>query len=455
MRKLDLAFAVAVIHRPLPAHCTVILTEEDRYIGAVKAALPKLVVASLWLGMAGCHAAPPPKAVLRIAVWNAVGDDSDAARIEREVIQEFERLHPGVEVQMENIPGSQEYVRKLLLSFVAGAEPDVIRLDASSAAVFINNGVLRDLTPHISGPDGIDLGDFYPNAVDVARRGSAVYAVPVDFTPLVVYYNKRLFDEAGVAYPRADWTWDEFLAVSMALTSEGKYGYTFGNWMPGWLPWVWSGGGDVLGSDGRAVGTADSPATVAALEWLRDLTLRHRVAPSLSQMAAEGAAPFANAEAAMETSGHWNLTGLANAPKVKLSEIGVAPIPVKVKGQRPVTVIYESGWAVGKNCRQPELAWEFVKYYTSQQVQRKVQSSGVGVCARIDIAEERAVNDLEKEFLRIVPSGRMPWGASVEGYDFVESEGQKAMDSILKSGRDARSAFHEFAVRVDRQLERK
>lgn len=424
----------------------------DRYSGRVEATWPKWGAVALVLCLAGCQPAGQPKTVLRIAVWNAVGDDSDSARIEREVIEEFERLHPGVEVQMENIPGSQEYVRKLLLSFVAGAEPDVIRLDASSAAVFIENGVLRDLSTDIAGRDGIDLDEFFPNTVEIARRGDAVYAIPVDFTPLVVYYNKRLFDEAGVGYPKAGWTWAEFLRSAKALTRDGKFGYTFGNWMPGWLPWVWNGGGDVLGPDGRAVGVADSPKTVAAVDWLRDLTVRHQVAPSLSQMAAEGAAPFANAEAAMETSGHWNLTGLANAPKIKLSEIGVAPIPVKEPGQKPVTVIYESGWAIGKHCRQPRLAWEFVKYYTSQPVQRKVQSSGVGICARKDIARERANTNLEMEFLKIVPSGRMPWGASIEGYDFVESEGQKAMDGILKSGRDTRSALHEFAVRVDRQL---
>jgi multiple sugar transport system substrate-binding protein len=390
-----------------------------------------------------------------VAGWGGAGDDSEAARIEREVYAEFERRHPGVEIQRENIPGSQDYVRKLLLSFIAGAEPDIIRLDASSAAVFIDNGALMDLTPFIEGENGIDLNDYFPNVTNIARRGDALYAIPIDFTPMVVYYNRRLFDEARVPYPEPGWTWDDFLSKAKALTREGRYGTTFANWMPGWLPWVWAGGGDVLGPTGKAVGAADSEATVRAVTWLRDLVTVHKVAPSLSQMAAEGAAPFANAQAAMETSGHWNLVTLASAPKVKLKEVGVAPIPVARKGMPPTTVIYESGWSIGKNCRNPELAWEFIRYYTSAEVQRKLQKTGIGICARKDIAQERAVDEREQDFLRIVPSGREPWGARVEGYDYVESEGQKAMDAILRSGRDPRQVLREFARAVDRQLARR
>jgi len=396
--------------------------------------------------------AKPNTTVLRIAAWGGAGDDSESARIEREVYAEFERQNPGVEIQLENIPGSQDYVRKVLLSFIAGAEPDVIRLDASSAAVFINNGALKDLTPYVESEDGINLDDYFENVVNIARRDEELYAIPVDFTPLVVYYNKRLFDEAGVPYPSDNWTWDEFLAKAKRLTKGERYGFTFTNWMPGWLPWVWNNGGDVLGPDGKATRTADSQATIEAISWLRDLITVHKVAPSLSQMAAEGAAPFANATAAMETSGHWNLVVLASAPKVKLDEIGIAPLPVSRPGRTPVTVIYESGWSIGRNCRNPDLAWKFIKYYTSEEVQRKIQQTGIGVCARKDIATERAIDAREQEFLRIIPSGREPWGARIEGYDYVESEGQKMMDGILKSGRDPARSLRDFARAIDRQL---
>lgn len=403
----------------------------------------------------GCGASKgSERIVLRIASWGGAGDDSDAARIQREVYAEFERLHPNVEIQLENTPGPQDYVKKMLLSFVAKAEPDIMRLDASSAAVFINNGVLLDLTSKINGPNGIELGDFFPNVVAIAKRGDAIYAIPIDFTPMVVYYNKEHFDKAGVPYPKFDWTWDDFLAAAKALTKDGKYGYTFNNWMPGWLPWIWNNDADVFGENRKATGAANSPQFVEGITWLRDLVIVHKVAPSLSQLASEGAPPFSHGEAAMETSGHWNLVGLANAPDIKLDQIGIVPIPVSRRGMQPKTVMYESGWSIGKNCRHADLAWEFIRYYTSQEVQRKIQSTGIGICARRDIATERANDPRERDFLRIVPTAIRPWGATIEEYNFVESEGQKAMDGVLKGGRDPMEAFTRFAEAVDRQMEK-
>lgn len=407
----------------------------------------------LLLGLAGClPPKPEPVVVLRIASWGGVGDDSDAMRIEQEVFAEFERRHPGVQIQQERIPNPQDYVRKLLLSFVAHAEPDVIRLDASSAAVFIDNGVLKDLTPYVEGPNGIELTDYYPNVVDIARRDRALYAIPVDFTPLVVYYNRRMFDDAGVPYPEPGWTWADFLAKARKLTQGEQYGYVFTNWMPGWLPWVWNNGGDIVNAHGESMGIADSAATVEAVTWLRNLVTKEKVAPSLSQIAAEGADLFANGQAAMETSGHWRMVSFASARNIKLEDVGVAPLPVARSGQSPVTVIYESGWSIGRSCKNPDLAWEFIKYYTSAEVQRKLQQTGIGVCARKDIAQERATDEREQKFLNIIPSGRAPWGATIQGYDFVEAEGQREMDAILKSGRDPKVVLGRLARSIEREL---
>jgi ABC-type glycerol-3-phosphate transport system substrate-binding protein len=115
-------------------------------------------------------------------------------------------------------------------------------------------------------------------------------------------------------------------------------------------------------------------------------------------------------------------------------------------------VIYESGWAIGRHSRHADAAWKFIQYFTSAPVQRQLQKSGIGVCARKDVSKERAINEREREFLRIVPSGRNPWGAKVQGYDFVEDEGTKMMDSVLKSGKDPKAALKDFAATVDREL---
>jgi multiple sugar transport system substrate-binding protein len=402
----------------------------------------------------GCGRSGESKQVLRIASWGSAGDDSLAAQIERETLAEFERQNPGIEIQVENTPGSGEYARKMMLAYVAGAEPDVLRLDASSAAVFINNNVLQDLTPFIQTDPEFKLDDFYPNVVDIARKDGKLYAIPVDFTPMVMYLNVKLFKEAGVPLPKAGWTWTDFRQKAKELTSKDSYGFVFSNWMPGWIMWFWNNGADVFGPDMEAQGAANSSEAVEAVTFLRDLIEKDRSSPSLSQMAAEGASLFPNGKAAMEISGHWNLVSLANAPGIKLTDVMVVPLPVAKKGTPSVTALYESGWSIPRRAKNRDLAWKFIKYYTSRAVQEKVQQSGIGICARKDVAEARANNEREKAFVAIVPSGRRPWGSLVEEYGFVESEGQRMMDSVLKTGKTPREALDRFAQAVDRQLRR-
>lgn len=415
-----------------------------------------LALAAALLALAGCARRDADKVVLRIANWSGAGDDSEFEKTVQRIYRDFEREHPGVEIRVEGIPDG--YVSKVILSFVAGTEPDIMLLDASSAAVFIDNGVLTDLSPFAERDPEFSFDAFFPNVVNIARRGDAVYAVPNDFTPMVMYYNKRLFDAAGVPYPKPGWTFADFRATAKALTKRDQYGFAFANWMPGWIMWLWNNGGDVLAPDGsRASGILDSPANVETISFLRDLVTVDRSAPSLSEAAALGVDLFANGQAAMTVSGHWALIGYANAPKgsdgkpkLVWADLGVAPMPTNV-GQSH-TVMYESGYAIGRNSKHKELAWEFIKYFTSRRVQSEYNKSGIAVCARKDVAAERAKDALEAQFLPLIPSARAPWGSKVEGYEIVEKVGKNALDSVLNNDADVRQALAKAAARIDQEF---
>lgn len=386
--------------------------------------------------------------VLRVANWGGAGDDSELARTMAAVYKEFEDKH-GVRIQIEGVPGSQEYVNKMLLSFVARAEPDVMWLDASSAAVFINNGVLLDLAPLMAEDKSFDPQAFFPNVMGIAQRESKTFAVPLDFTPMVMYCNARLFREAGVDLPQPGWSWDDFRSKAKALTGKDRYGFVFSNWMPGWIMWLWNNGGDVIAPEPSPI--ASSPQNAETLSFLGDLIEKDKVAPSLSQMASLGVDPFAKGQAAMMISGHWSLVGLASSEEVKLSDLHIVPLPAKAGGPSQ-TVMYQSGLAVGKNSRLQKTAWEFVKHMTSREVQTRIQSTGLAVPARIDVARERAKNSLTSQFMPIIPSARAPWGSRVEGYDYVEQEGGKMMDNILKAGIEPEAALRELDAKLLRHF---
>ncbi|MCA1596756.1 MAG: extracellular solute-binding protein, partial [Chloroflexi bacterium] len=210
--------------------------------GRVRAVGMAAMVVLLAVPLAGCarHGGPEPDGdvVIHAADWGGAASDPRADRIQHEIDAEWAREYPNIHVRMEHIPGSSEYVSKLLTAFVAGTEPDVMQLDDASAATFINNDTLLDLAPY-ARRDRVDLAAYYPNVLNIARRGTHLYALPADFTPMMIYYNKREFDRAGLAYPRDGWTWDDFLADCKRLTiwpagaaHPSQYGFLAENWMP-------------------------------------------------------------------------------------------------------------------------------------------------------------------------------------------------------------------------------
>jgi multiple sugar transport system substrate-binding protein len=404
--------------------------------------------------LAGCGSIErDSRPTLRIANWGGAGDDSDFYKLVRQLYADFGKKE-NCRVLVEGIPGSQEYVSKMLLNYVAGVSPDIVTLDASSAAVFIENGALLDLSPYLAADPNGGLAPFFPNVADIARRQDKVYAVPGDFTPMVVYYNKRLFDQAGVPYPDGSWDFARFQEVAEKLTIPGakkgdatrQYGFAFSNWMPGWIVFLWNNGADVLSPDGaRARGFLDSEKSVRAFEYIRGL-VSAGYAPSPSNAAATGVDFFANGQAAMQISGHWSIIGLKASTKVKMQDLGVCSVPTELA--RPVTVMYEAGLAISKQSKNPDLAWKYIQYFTGREVQARYSATGIAVDGRRDVAAERAADPLERAFLDIIPTARGPWGAKVPGYDFVESMGQQAMGNSL-NGNDVRTELRKAAEKID------
>jgi multiple sugar transport system substrate-binding protein len=423
----------------------------------------RLLIAATTLALVGgCGPAlPPGTVVLHVGNWGGAKEGNEYDKKVEQIFRDFEKENPGVVVREENIP--DEYVAKISLAYIAKAEPDIVMLDASSSALFINSHIVTDLMPLIKADPTFKLEDYYPNVVNIARRGEALYAIPQDFTPMVVYYNKKLFDKAGVPYPKSDWNFEQFREVARKLTVDAndpakkQYGFAFTNWPAGWVMWLWNNGADHISPDGKhAVGYLDSPQSVAAVTFLRDM-VQEGIAPSISQTASLGVDLFANGQAAMAISGHWSMVGYKAAPKgpdgkpkITWDDLGVVCLPHNIP--QPQTVMYESGFAIGAHCRHREEAWKFIRYMTSHRVQSVYQGSGIAVCGRKDVAEERAKTSvLESQFIPIIPSARPPYGARIEGYEFVEAQMQKAMDSIIQNSRDPQEAMTKAAKAIERE----
>lgn len=427
-------------------------------------------IALLALQLGACANPPRPVDSLRVVFWAGVEELS----AEQANVDAFMQAHPGVRVSLESIPDS--YLEKLVTAFAAKKPPDVLLLDSVVIPHFVDGGVLLDLQPYLAQNPPLDPAAYFPQAWEVAQRklptgAAALYALPKDFTPLMVYYNKRVFDAAGVAYPRDGWSWGDFLATAKALTrdvsGDGRsdvYGTLVYTWMGANMPWFWQAGGDVLSPDGRSArGYLDSPACIRAVSFITGL-VDAGVAPDPTAREALGGSAFMSGKVGMYVSGHWAIPGFraaeeeskkAAAQGVKreafgLSDIGVAGLP---QDKARANVIYESGWAVAKDSAQPALAVELAKYLVGEEAQRRRAAIGLAISADKAVAAQFAAGDpREQAFLNEVQYCRAPWGTRIAEWSLVESLIGEGLERVLLKRANPEQAMREAAKLIDDEL---
>lgn len=399
---------------------------------------------------------------LRVTSWASL----EELRMDAAVIEEFERLHPDIDVLYEPTPGLQ-YQEKILASLAAGDAPDVILLDSKVIPTFTNKRILLDLNAYIE-PLGIDTTIWYSHVLDIARRDSSLFAFPKGFSPLAFYYNAKLFRRAGILPPRPDWTWDDYLAIAKRLTVDtdgdgtiDQYGTAFSNYYYFWIVWVWSAGGDVVDPTGTfADGYLNGRRTEAALQFLIDLQTRHNVAPNVGswvQTEKTGAnlQLFATGRIGMLLDGHWRMPTVQRYMNEGDLEVGVAPLPRHPSGGK-VNVMYESGWSVPVSTSHPEEAVLLAAFMAGDHAAR-VRSSGkvLELPAVRRVAEEIVANDTlgwEQVFVSEIPSCRQPWGSVIERFSEIEWTLQDAVDEVMLNASPIHETMTAYAAKVDRQL---
>ena len=408
------------------------------------------------MALTGCGGGQD-RVTLRIASW---ADQIEQA-IEAQNLAAFEQRHPGVRVANDAISTQAEYREQILTSIAAGAPPDVFLLDNIDVPAFAARDVLLDLTP-FARRVGLDPGGFDSLARSIFTVDGKLLAFPKGFTPMVVAYNRRLFDLAGVAYPTADWTWDDFLSAAKALTRDtdgdgrvDQWGIVFDRRVFLWISWIWSGGGDVLCPDGRhASGCLDSPATVRAFRWYLDWVQRDSIVPrvfTLRRSLGDQFRLFNSGKVAMLTTGHFWVPQLRPYAEEGRISMGFAPIPHRV-GSPASTVVFASGWAVPSEVPRRRLAVQLASFMADTQARRVRASRGLEIPGIDAVAQELAEADTsgwEAVFHQAMKSARAPWGVRVRGWREVENRLPQAIDEVLLESRDLESALHAAALEID------
>ncbi len=415
---------------------------------------PPLLLLSLLLS--SCHGESDDRIELRVLNW---ATDLEVLA-EQRIADAFSSRHPEARVIVESIVNN--YSEKLATEIASGTPPDVFLLDSPQIPVFVERGLALDLSPYAARVD-YDQQRVFREVLSVFDRNGHLYALPKGFTPMVIYYNRSLFDELGVPLPPEDrWTWDEFLLTARSVTldrdgdgSTDIYAIDFPRRLFEWIPWVWSAGGDILDPRGNyTVGYLDSEPTVETFDFLASLITRWHTSPVQFLRGGDvmRLGRFYVGDQAMLHGGHWLLPRLLQYNARGDIELGIAPIPHR-PGAMPQNVLYASGWAVPANVTHKRLAVELAAFLAGEQAQRMRAAARLEIPAFQDLALELARADslgLEDAFLRQVPGSRAPWGAFVLDFYEIEEMSFDIMDRHLLRGESLAAAASEVAREIDR-----
>lgn len=345
------------------------------------------------------------KITLRLSTW----DSNEGQKALRETLKDFEKLNPNIKVKLE-APGYMIYCQKLLVQYAANVSPDVAIFHNSTFLKFAKRDGLYSLDSFIKSTPGLHLDKYYQEAIEHFKYNDQLYVLPRDVAPsCVIYYNKKLLDEAGIPYPDGSWTWDyqvrpwlkekDFLWVIQKLTKLDKKKKP--------LQWGFNAYYLRLLADNFALSsganyaddmknmtkvTFDDPKVVKAYQLTADLANVHQWIPNDSQ--ARGMLQstrrdlWISQKTAMYFSGIWDVLNIRSRLQKGTSgwfDWDIAPFPAYKDGTKRY-YSGSAGYGIFKTTKHPKEAWKLVQWLSGPPGMRKFAETGLAQPALIKMA---------------------------------------------------------------------
>ncbi len=269
------------------------------------------------------------------------------------LIAAFEKENPDINIEYTTAP-FDSYFTKLQTDFAAGNPPDVFELNYENFVTFASKDTLLPLTDLLQD-DTTSL--FYPAALQAFGYKDTQYGLPMTFSTVVLFYNKDLFDAAGVDYPTADWTWDNVIEAGKQLTNAEKQVWGIHQAVQFWEFYkVAAAAGGGLSVDPV---TIDTPENVAALHYLVDKVQVHKIMPSDAEMSGVGDNDlFRNQQLGMLVSGIWMFDAFKDLPFNW--DIALEP-----GDKKKATHFFSNAAVISKTTENADAAWKWVQFLTS------------------------------------------------------------------------------------------
>ena len=313
---------------------------------------------------------------LSVAIW-----DTNQEPGLKEILDDFTK-ETGIKTKISVVKWN-EYWTMLEAGAQGGSLPDVFWMHSNESERYMSNDMLLDLTDKIKASDKIKVENYPEDIWGLYTYKDHYYAVPKDIDTIAIWYNKKLFDEAGVPYPTSDWTWDDLTETARKLTkSDGsQYGLAvkMDNNQAGYYNLIYDKGGYVISDDKKKSGW-DDPKTIEGMNIL-DTWIKEGLMPSAETMSENGEEVlFQSGKVAMVPQGSWMIASY-KANEYTAQNADIVELPKDAKTGKRVSLYNGLGWAAAKNGKHTEEAWKLIEYLGSEPAQKKQAELGVTMSA--------------------------------------------------------------------------
>lgn len=272
------------------------------------------------------------------------------------IIKAFNVGHPNIKIDVQTAAYA-DYFTKLQAEIAGGTAPDTFELNYENFVGYASAGSLQDLTPIAAGDSSYNAATFYPRAYQVFQAAGKQYGLPETFSDVLLFYNKDLFDKAGLAYPTASWTWADEQAAATKLTSKsaGTWGDFQNVQFFEFYKALAQNGGSFFDA-GKTKSTFNDAKGVVAAQWL--INKVGSVMPSNAFGPDEDTALFKSGKLAMWHNGIWQFSGLKDVP-FKWDVV------VEPGNTQKASHFFSNAVVASSATKHPAEAWAWLRFLTS------------------------------------------------------------------------------------------
>jgi multiple sugar transport system substrate-binding protein len=368
----------------------------------------------------------------------------------------YQERNPKAQIEVLFTPQGEAHPAKLVAMASAGTAPETTFVAGYNLVEFAERGMLEPLDPLVAR-DKIDLKRFFEKTIELSfwtiGGKQQLYAIPLHPNPAALFYNKDLFARRGLKPPDATWTWDTLLDTARRLAGPDESGVEAPYEPISLWATVRSQGGDILDKDWKRY-TLDQPAGVAAIQWIADLALRHKVAVTRSQVSTR---PFTQGKVALKWDIFPTIESVYVASKGQFA-FDVAAVPKGPRGRINRNVIGAYGLLAGS--RNKPLGWDWVKFLSTKEAHLFMANDGAVMPALKDAARSPEflnppaptpqVN--RRVFLDALEQDTLVQDPYIPSFSQIQSLVTRELQPVWEGEKDARTVLQAIATPVNTLL---